>query len=142
MVFRALDFGYVSSTEDYKILVSNSRLLKCHTDMNIEALIFLSKAGVWRKIESPLMFHPEKFDQGVVVNETLHWIFDDYEVPKRLANHVEVCCGGGGSGSLYVHAMRYQHHDAGFRVVESVECWVTREYGATDSWAKCLSCIH
>ncbi|KAL6216656.1 hypothetical protein ACLB2K_009877 [Fragaria x ananassa] len=50
-------FGYVSATEDYKILVSNSRLLKCDTDMDIEALIFSSKAGVWRKIESPLMFH-------------------------------------------------------------------------------------
>ena len=35
--------------------------------------------------------------------------------------------------------MRYQHHDADFRVVEvveSVECCVIREYGATDSWAK------
>lgn len=150
-------FGYLSATDDYKVVVGTFYLKD--SDYVKEVEIFSLRAQIWKRIESPVAF-PMRRD-GVLLNETLHWLgwirigilngdkpalfafdlakeeFRKMSLPSAVKANIcmygpyEYRLGVSCDGCLYV--MRYV---LASRVCAIANFWVMREYGARDSWTK------
>ncbi|KAK9949275.1 hypothetical protein M0R45_004808 [Rubus argutus] len=70
--FPHCGFGYVSATDDYKVVVlDHFRNSTTPVDM------YSSKANSWKRIESEPHFSPEDYfpqPKGMFLNEALHWL--------------------------------------------------------------------
>lgn len=59
-------FGYVSATDDYKVVVALNFCVK------VEVNIFSLRVNVWKRVKAPDdQFQPMQFHHG---NEALHWL--------------------------------------------------------------------
>ncbi|KAL6197690.1 hypothetical protein ACLB2K_033296 [Fragaria x ananassa] len=136
-------FGYVSATDDYKILIANSRLEEGEQS---KIHIFSSKSKSWRRIQDSQYSGLSMSVLGTLCNETLHWLRfkQDIMVAFDLADEkfrtmalpvVEEYGGhyfghlGDFGGCLCV----FGQVDV---VAASIDLWVMREYDKGNSWTK------
>ncbi|XP_062016240.1 F-box protein CPR1-like [Rosa rugosa] len=137
-------FGYISATDDYKILIANSKREKGEKP---RIRIFSSKSNSWKRIQDSQYSASSTTIMGTLLNEALHWLemFDDVIVAFDLADEefrtmplpvVEDHYAGdyfrhlgvlGGSLCVFGQA----DTNAG-----SMDMWVMREYDAGNSWTK------
>ncbi|XP_062004618.1 F-box/kelch-repeat protein At3g06240-like [Rosa rugosa] len=141
-VLRYYGVGYLSATDDYKVLVASR-------EEEIEVEMFSSRTHIWQRIESPRVRITLELDLlGTLSNDALHWLkyeedeivsFDlEEEVFRRMPlpnfehdgktfSKLGVC-----GGCLCVS----RYPDGAF---DSIDFWVMREYGVSGSWIMLLS---
>nr|XP_004288242.2 PREDICTED: F-box protein CPR30-like isoform X1 [Fragaria vesca subsp. vesca] len=147
--------GYLSATDDYTVLVASYDFtelqLDITEDMSSIVEMFSLRTHTWERIESSVGFNVEPYCQGTLVNDALHWLnfyddeqeivcFDlaakefrgmwlpDFNNDGKSIRSLGVC-----EGCLFVS--RYAEG-----VCDSVDLWVMREYGVSDSWTM-LFCL-
>ncbi|KAK9691905.1 hypothetical protein RND81_09G227700 [Saponaria officinalis] len=150
-------FGYDCLSHHYKIFMISSTIsyLNTTTQRNSEIQVFSTNTNSWRKIGDVPPFEVLPHNEGVVVNNKLHWIYSDFEVtaersPKILTCdlHTEEFEFGpfqfpytemtdlvtylmGSGGLLYViMGKAWNFHDS---------IWVMKEYGVSDFWIKVVN---
>lgn len=138
--------GYLSSTDDYKVVVACKTRYFSSIEDEVQVEIFSVRAHFWRRIESPpaglLNFCP-----GTLSNDALHWLkppnyheeikivafdlakeeFRNIGLPHfedgNSSAHLGVSFGGCLSVTLY-------------GAIDSIDFWVMREYNVPESWTK------
>jgi F-box interacting protein len=138
--------GYLSSTDDYKVVVACKMHFSSYIKDEVQVAIFSVRAHFWRRIESPpglLNFCP-----GTLSNDALHWLkplkyheeikivaFDlakeefrniglpHFEEDGNSSTHLGVSDGGCLSVTRY-------------GAIDSIDFWVLREYNVPESWTK------
>ncbi|KAJ0960215.1 hypothetical protein J5N97_001958 [Dioscorea zingiberensis] len=138
-------FGYISATDEYKILIATSKRGKKGEGAKIR--IFSSKSNSWKRIQDSQYFVLSTTFDGTLLNEALHWLrrsdvvivaFDlaDEEFRTMPLPVVEDHYAGGYfrhlgdfGGCLCVFGQA--DTNAG-----SMDLWVMREYDAGNSWTK------
>ncbi|KAL6222780.1 hypothetical protein ACLB2K_006170 [Fragaria x ananassa] len=68
-------FGYLPATYDYKVLVAEAN---GHSEkpVPVEVKIFSTRAGLWKRIESPFNSHLTYKHSGALLGKTFHWVGD------------------------------------------------------------------
>ncbi|XP_004301891.1 PREDICTED: F-box/kelch-repeat protein At3g06240-like [Fragaria vesca subsp. vesca] len=155
---RAYGVGYLPATNEYKVILSYAPVEDDETwDEGEEEELWFSKImslkdGIWRSIEAPRYCYMGH-QQGTLVNESLHWLKTSlrYEIvafdlareefreigmpdfgPKRIRDLSELKYNFGGCLGRCLCVLRYPPMD----VCDSIEFWVMREYGVSESWTK------
>ncbi|XP_050379566.1 F-box protein CPR1-like [Argentina anserina] len=138
---RVHGIGYLSATDDYKILMSGQQ-------MNCQITQILSlRANVWKTIQCPFD-DLDRCSKWIRVNEALHWLrnavivafnlaiedFRTMPLPaalefKYLDNEGSINLAASVGGCLCAF-----HCPSFFR--GSIDMWVMKEYGVADSWTK------
>ncbi|KAM5576785.1 F-box/kelch-repeat protein [Rosa sericea] len=137
--------GYVSATDDYKVLVASV--------WKTEVWMFSSRARVWKSIQvagnSPALYAT---GHGILLNEALHWVEDEFDheilVFDLLQEEFRKMClpnfqqrlgflpallGVSFGGCLCVCRRP-------ITACDSIDFWVMREYDVRgDSWTKLLN---
>ncbi|KAM5582358.1 F-box protein CPR1-like [Rosa sericea] len=137
-------FGYISATDDYKILIANSKLEEGE-EANIH--IFSSKSNSWKRIQDSQYSALSTTIMGTLLDEALHWLemFDDVIVAFDLADEefrtmplpvVEDHY----AGDYFRHLGDFGGCLCVFGQADttaaSMDMWVMREYDAGNSWTK------
>ncbi|KAL6222687.1 hypothetical protein ACLB2K_006078 [Fragaria x ananassa] len=147
--------GYLSATDDYKVLVASYDFtelqLDITEDMSSIVEMFSLRTHTWERIESSVGFDVEPYCQGTLSNDALHWLnFYDEEhgivcfdlaakefrgmwLPHFDNDGKSIRSLGVCEGCLCVS--RYAEG-----VCDSVDLWVMKEYGVSDSWTT-LFCL-
>ncbi|XP_004295305.1 PREDICTED: F-box protein CPR30-like [Fragaria vesca subsp. vesca] len=131
-------FGYVSATDDYKILIANSRFEEGEQS---KIHIFSSKSKSWRRIQDSQYSGLSMSVLGTLCNETLHWLRfkQDIIVAFDLADEkfrimaLPVVEEYGGLGDFGGCLCVFGQVDV---AAASIDLWVMREYGKGNSWTK------
>ncbi|KAK9950116.1 hypothetical protein M0R45_005618 [Rubus argutus] len=134
-------FGYLSATDDYKVFLGSLNW----TDNREEVEILSLRTHVWTRIQMPGDFF--SFDQGILVNEALHWLSDELEHEidvfdlaaeefrkmdrpnfHQLDHLINLGVSFGGCLCLCGHPRA---------AYDSTDFWVMREYDlSAESWTK------
>ncbi|XP_062003480.1 F-box/kelch-repeat protein At3g06240-like [Rosa rugosa] len=142
-------FGYLPATDDYKVLVAASDIVSPGEEVVVEVKIFSTRAGFWKRIESPFKFYLTYSTSAALLEETLHWVCDSVEaviyafdlVTEKFRemptldqndNTIHLLNVDSYGGSLY----GFRH---GYDAWDSIDLCVMREYGVSDSWTKLLN---
>ncbi|KAK9949278.1 hypothetical protein M0R45_004811 [Rubus argutus] len=146
-------FGYVSATDDYKVVAVGSL-----GNSTVSVDIFSSKANSWKRIKSQPHFSEEYCikGRGTFSNEALHWLVDTStddksaiiafdlveekfrEMPLHLLKQDEAGCYFFGemgvvSGGRLCVASNYVDYSYW---CEIIQLWVMMEYDVCESWTK------
>ncbi|KAL6200739.1 hypothetical protein ACLB2K_030520 [Fragaria x ananassa] len=108
-------FGYVSATNDYKILIANSSLKEGE---QAKIHIFSSQSKSWRRIQDFPYSNLSMTMAGILCHEALHWLRFDVIVAFDLANEE--------FRTILLPAIREEYGGAYFR----------NEYDKGNSWTK------
>ncbi|KAM5576961.1 F-box/kelch-repeat protein [Rosa sericea] len=111
----------------------------------VEVKIFSTRAGVWKSIESPFFktFLPY-FTSAALLEETLHWVCNPrprnnlwqgpviyaFDLVKEEFREIPQPT----LMPVWLYGFRYRY--APYAAWDSIELWVMRDYGVSDSWTK------
>ncbi|KAL6192837.1 hypothetical protein ACLB2K_033923 [Fragaria x ananassa] len=148
VVTYRIGVGYVSATDDYKVLVGYLEKDPGEDSGVVEAIqIFSLRAHCWKRIEEPggtggVYVSPSM----ALCNETLHWLsferdqlfaFDLAKEELRtmpLPNFSQDGMNFGDIGVSHEGCLCVLRHC--LRPCDSIDFWVMREYGVRDTWTK------
>ncbi|XP_007207171.1 F-box/kelch-repeat protein At3g06240 [Prunus persica] len=137
-------FGYVSATDDYKLVVA----IGCF-HRNVEVAIFSLRDNVWKWVKAPRDYsnYGMVSPHGALLNEALHWFYN----PRQ--NEQCICAFDLAKEEFRVMPLpvlseadkfdlRFQYLGvlegclslSGWKSQGSIEIWVMKEYGLRESW--------
>ncbi|KAK9949274.1 hypothetical protein M0R45_004807 [Rubus argutus] len=148
-------FGYVSATDDYKVVVAGS-----FRNSTVPVEIYSSKANSWKRIESQPLFSSDKGfagPEGTFSNEALHWLFASEKptiiafdlVKEKFRERPLPLLKEDGETNNFLHDMgvvsggclcvaSYDEHDSDGEIIQ---LWVMMDYDVCESWTKLVKLV-
>ncbi|XP_004289348.1 PREDICTED: F-box protein CPR30-like [Fragaria vesca subsp. vesca] len=136
--------GYLSATDDYKLFIAYLDLVDC----KVKVEMFSLTTHIWERLEAA----GDSFDigfivssQGTLLNEALHWLNKQivcFDLAVKEFRRIPLP-DFGHDGNMFCYLGLYEGCLCVLRyplgVCYSVDFWVMREYGVSDSWTMLFS---